>query len=325
MAYGLLMGVKNMDLVTHGVIGLALGSLTGGPSLLQNPMALGSFIGSIMPDGDIIFQLNGNYCYLKNHRSASHSVPIAAGLSFVVSAILSYIFSGYSIWSIFAWTFLGYLVHMGLDLFNSYGASVLWPFKRKKYKSALLMSFDPIIFLAFIAIYIGNRKYLWITAASIVILVFYLLFRYLARKRVRKSLKQYFNLDSSCKIVVLPSALRFFKWDFIIYKDRHIITGQVSFIRNKAVVRNRFVRSETHLNKFVMDTPLGKFFKEFSPYYHIQWKREGENYCAIISDLRYFIKGNYLYNGAVLFNSYLEPIKYIFKPYNLGKKIKIPI
>lgn len=314
-----------MDLVTHGIIGLALGSLTGGPHLLQNPMALGSLIGSVMPDGDIIFQAKGDYCYLKNHRSASHSIPIAASLSFIVSAILAYIFQGYSIWSIFKWTFSSYLIHMGLDLFNSYGASVLWPFKKKKYRSALLMSFDPVVFLAFATVYIFNKKYPWVTAVSAVLLVCYLLFRWLMRKRVERSLVQYFNLDSNCKVVVLPSALRFFKWDFIIYKAKDIITGQINFIRNKTVIRDKFTKNESKIDKLVMDTPLGKFFKEFSPYYYIHWEHDGEKYYATISDLRYFIRGQYLYNGTILFNRYFEPIKYIFQPYKLARRMKISI
>lgn len=319
------MEVKDVDLVTHGIIGLALGSLTGGPPLLQNPMALGSLIGSVMPDGDIIFHAKGDYCYLKNHRSASHSILIAASLSFIVSTILAYIFQGYSIWSIFIWTFSSYLLHMGLDLFNSYGASVLWPFRKKRYRSALLMSFDPVIFSAFVIVYIANKKYPWVTGASVIILVCYLLFRWLIRKRVKRGLERYFNLDSSCKVVVLPSAIRFFKWDFIIYGDKHVVTGQVNFIRNKTVVRYRFVKNESRLDKLAMNTPLGRFFREFSPYYHIHWVQDGEKSYAIIFDLRYFIRGKYLYNGIILFNRYFEPVKYIFQPYNLGRKINISI
>ena len=73
-----------MDLLTHGVVGLALGSLTGASGIIDNPLAIGSIIGSIIPDGDIIYQLKGDYTYLKNHSGTSHSIIMGAIISLIV-------------------------------------------------------------------------------------------------------------------------------------------------------------------------------------------------------------------------------------------------
>ena len=77
-----------MDLITHGAVGLALGSLAGGPDIINNPLAIGSFIGSIIPDGDIIYQLKGDYAYLKNHRGPSHSIIMGIIVSLVLAGLL---------------------------------------------------------------------------------------------------------------------------------------------------------------------------------------------------------------------------------------------
>lgn len=314
-----------MDLITHGVVGLALGSLTGGPNIINNPLAIGSLIGSVIPDGDIIYQLKGDYTYLKNHRGPSHSIVVGTMISLIIAGILRGIFHDFSFWSIFAWTFGGYMLHIGLDLFNSYGANILWPLYNKKFESGLLLIFDPVLLLSAGAIYIARENHKGQIVGSIIFFVLYLLFRWILKRRVYKNLVSYFGRENEQEIAVMPSMLRLFKWDFILYQKERIITGRVNILRSAVKVRDNLERSHSRLEKLVMDTNIGKFFKNFSPHYHVEWIEDGGNHKAIITDLRYYIKGSYLHHATAMFNAQLEPIYSVFQPYSKQREIKIPV
>lgn len=313
-----------MDLITHGVVGLALGSLSGG-NVLQNPLALGSLIGSIIPDGDIIYQLKGDSAYLKNHRGASHSIIIGTLVSIAVSVALWAIFRDFSFGSIFLWTFMGYMLHISLDILNSYGASIFWPFNKKKIESGLLLILDPVLLVSAGIIYFNRGTLNKWMVASLLLFIFYLGFRWILKHQVYKILKGYFDNYDVGQIVVMPSMLKLFKWDFISYEKKRIVTGQVNIMSREVEVRDYLKRSNSQIEKIVMNTPVGKFFKDFSPHYHIKWIEEGENHKAIITDLRYYIKGDYLHRATALFNQRLEPVFCSFQPYHSERKNNFPI
>ena len=314
-----------MDLLTHGVVGLALGSLTGASGIIDNPLAIGSIIGSIIPDGDIIYQLKGDYTYLKNHRGPSHSIIMGAIISLIVSGVLRGIFNDFSFWNIFIWTFGAYMLHIGLDIFNSYGAEILWPFSRKKIESGLLLIFDPALLISAGVISLSEGEDRGRIAASIAFFSLYMLFRWLLKRRVYKNLACHFGIETGQEIVVMPSMLRLFKWDFILYRNEEIITGRVNILRSHVEIRDRLKRSSVGLENLVLDTDIGKFFKEFSPHYHIDWISDGKNHKAVITDLRYYVKGSYLHQATALIISQLEPIYSAFKPYSKQIEIKIPV
>ncbi|MFY9175933.1 MAG: metal-dependent hydrolase [Caldicoprobacterales bacterium] len=314
-----------MDLITHGVVGLALGSLSGGPDIINNPLAIGALIGSVVPDGDIIYQLKGDYTYLKNHRGPSHSIVMGTVISLIVSGILRGIFSDFSFWSIFVWTFGAYMLHIGLDIFNSYGASILWPFSKKKIGSGLLLIFDPALLISSIVIFFTRGKHWGWIIASISFFILYLLFRLMLKRRVYKVLMKFFNHEKGQKIVVMPSMLRLFKWDFIMYQQKRIITGRVNVLRSYVYVRNYFERSNTQLENIVLKTTIGEFFKNFSPHYHIEWIRDGEGHKVIFTDLRYYVRGSYMHHAIALFDEKLRPIYAAFQPYSKQRNIKIPV
>ena len=123
----------------------------------------------------------------------------------------------------------------------------------------------------------------------------------------------------------MPSMLRLFKWDFILYRNEEIITGRVNILISDIEIRDRLKRSSAGLENLVMDTKIGRFFKEFSPHYHIDWISDGKNHKAIITDLRYYVKGSYLHHATALFNSQLELIYSAFQPYSKQREIKIPV
>ena len=174
-----------MDPISHALVGLAAGGFSGDGGVLSNPLALGCLIGSVMPDADIIMQYWGDYAYLKHHRGASHSLVGMAALSAAASLLIRLLFPGSSFLSIFLWTFIGCLTHVGLDIFNSYGAKLFWPFCNKKIGTGLMLSFDPILVMAATVVHWFSTANTLYTKLSVGVFAIYLLFRQYRKTSIR--------------------------------------------------------------------------------------------------------------------------------------------
>lgn len=314
-----------MDPFSHALVGLAAGAFSGSGSVISNPMALGCLIGSVISDGDIIMQYWGDYAYLKNHRGASHSLAGMAILSAAAAFLISLIFPGNSFGSIFLWTYIGCLTHVGLDLFNSYGAKLFWPFFDKKYGTGLMLSFDPLLILVAAMVYWFNSANLLLTCLSIAVYVFYLLFRQYRRIRARGILVRNIDIPVN-RIVLLPSMSGLYKWEFIAYGDQEIITGKVSMFARKLIIRDRFKKPESWVKDLVMDTKLGQFFNDFSKEYHMSWEvLENGVKQVTLTDLRYYMKNRYMHHATVQFDKDLKPVKSAFHPYHWERKAEMPV
>lgn len=313
-----------MDFITHGAVGLAIGSVNNS-EFFNNPLALGSFIGSVIPDGDIIFQYWGDYTYLKNHRGASHSIVGALIISLITSGILRYFYPDYGFFSIMLWTLLGFVCHLSLDVFNSYGTEILWPLNNKKYASALFMSFDPLLFILVSSVFINNRMRIIDFRLSIILVLLYLIIRVIMRSWAISIIRKKFIGCNLERVVILPSAFRLFNWEFIIYIERRIITGRINVLTRKLSFRNYLEKAEGWIDEGVMKSPLGKFFSEFSKYYYINCVQKGEMFYIIMTDLRYYIRGNYLHHATGIYNSEMELLDCTFHPYYIERNVSIPI
>ncbi|MBC2724341.1 MAG: metal-dependent hydrolase, partial [Desulfosporosinus sp.] len=60
-----------LDPITHGLIGIALSTLSGHSMQLYDPVFLGCTLGAMLPDLDIIAHVKGRLNYLLKHRGAS--------------------------------------------------------------------------------------------------------------------------------------------------------------------------------------------------------------------------------------------------------------
>jgi len=311
-----------LDPLSHGLVGLAVGSFSGG-NVLTNPMALGCLIGSVMPDGDIIMQYWGDYAYLKNHRGASHSLFGMAVLSLAVSFLINFIFKGSSFFNILFWTYIGCLTHVGLDLFNSNGAKLFWPFCNKKFGNGLLLSFDPFLVVSSIIVYWFHKRNMFYVKLAIVAFTAYLMFLQLRKIQIRhKIIKQFtFPID---RIALLPSMTNLFSWDFIIYGKKEIVTGRSSLLTKKIVIRDRLHQYNSLIRELVINTAIGKFFTEFTKEYHIAVeKSDNGKIKATLTDLRYFIKNRYMHHATVHFDSDFNPVEGLFHPYNMRRSTRL--
>ena len=99
-----------MDPITHAVVGLTIAVLAGEPLTVSNPAIIGCVAGAVIPDGDIIMQLKGDYVYLKNHRGVSHSIPMMFVYSGVLAVLLR-LLSDTALLKVFLFTLLGCFSH----------------------------------------------------------------------------------------------------------------------------------------------------------------------------------------------------------------------
>lgn len=312
-----------MDPVTHALTGLVMTTLYNGNINMLSAVRMSCVIGSVIPDADIIMQVFGDYFYLKNHRGASHSFAGVTMMSCIVSLILSMIYKTTPFWMIFLWMMIGCGTHLFLDIFNVYGAKLLWPVKKKKFSFSLIRSFDPVIFsLMLISIIKNNNNvtiYLMFMAAA------YLALKSVSKIKAIKKLREYYEDKKIVKLEVLPSLNKFLKWDYVIKTENEDITGSINALTFEISIRDVLENPDLWLQKKAMNTKPGKFFGEFSSVCHIDYQIVGTNYVVTMIDLRYYMKNRYLHQATVVFDESLKILNCVFHPYKTSRNAKMPI
>ncbi|AFS78002.1 hypothetical protein DUF457 [Gottschalkia acidurici 9a] len=313
-----------MDPVTHGIIGLGIATLSGEPSTI-NPITIGSILGAMSPDIDIVMKYWGDYKYLKHHRGPTHSIIALVLLSLVISAGLFFLFDGYTFTKIFIWTFLGGLSHTFFDGLNSYGVRPFMPFTKRKYLANLLMLYDPIltvlsISLVFLDIDRMSKIIIALTTVSI-----YILFRAKARDKAYRFLLRKYKLNIlTDKVYVLPDLMNFLKWDFVIETSTYKLVGKINFITNKLQIIKTLQNTDHGLIEQAHSTELGLYFKEFtSSIIHTEVTEEDDKVVLKLIDLRYYIKSDFMHHATIEFNSDREHTRSVFHPYKYEKQILV--
>ncbi len=117
-----------MDIVTHGMMGLAL----GGAWLADSPAGgCGFVIGSVLPDLDAFSRCWGKSAFLRNHQGWTHSLLVIGGVTILggltvgmMNAELKELVIGLG---------LGAMLHVLLDLTNTFGVKVWAPISDRRY------------------------------------------------------------------------------------------------------------------------------------------------------------------------------------------------
>lgn len=318
-------GGKLLDPITHGLIGIALSTLSGHPMQLNDPVFLGCTLGAMLPDLDIIAHAKGRLNYLLKHRGASHSL-IALTTSALGLGTALYLFFPTTSWStVFFWTLIGTMSHGIMDLLNSFGAELLWPFSRKKITVDMIMLTDPVV--------LGSLLLSLITSlitpefarnSSLIALLFsaiYLGFRHLGRIEIRDRLKSIYELKERDQVKVIPAMYHPFTWNFILFQEEHVSFG---------VIRNQIPSICRVLPKLTEDNPsvanalegnLAEIFSQFTPHYHVIAHSLDNEECRVeFLDLRYWVKGDFLYTGNVYLDLNGEISHETFHPLPKQKK-----
>ncbi|WP_088189034.1 metal-dependent hydrolase [Desulfosporosinus sp. FKA] len=296
-----------MDPITHGLVGIALSAFSGHTMQLNDPVFLGCTLGAMLPDLDILAYLKGRLNYLLNHRGASHSLLALTGMSLVLGTALYLIYPTTSWWTVVLWTLIGTLSHSIMDLLNSFGAELLWPFSRKKITVDMIMLTDPIISCLFLGSFMASLRSADFSRPSASFAIFfsllYLGYRQIGRLKTRSKLMRVYSIKSRAEVKVLPAMYHPFAWNFILFQGDSVRFG---------IVRNQMPSICRVLPKFDKDNPsvsnalegnLAEMFCQFTPYYHVVAHNSDSGECLVeFVDLRYWTKGDFLYTGNVYLN-----------------------
>ena len=118
-----------MDIVHHTLIG-GIGFIAGVHD--GNELAGAAFLaGSVLPDLDVFLMIFGKRFYLRNHQGPTHSLILSPVFAALIAIPLLYLSESNS--TIVAAALLGLWVHIFLDWINTFGISLLWPVKRKRF------------------------------------------------------------------------------------------------------------------------------------------------------------------------------------------------
>jgi len=308
-----------MDPVTHAVIGMAVSKLSGNGIVMSNPMTIGIIAGAVFPDIDIVMQKWGDYAYLKNHRGVTHSIPGIAVSALIISAILKVIFPTVNMLELYLWSALGGLSHAFIDLFNSYGAKLLWPVIKKRFSLSLLLTFDPFL-LGLLGGYILSGNVLQNIFIGLVPV--YLAVRAIMRLGSTRGLVKIFGSDFK-SISLLPSLSGFFRWHFILETDRYNIVGEKNMLcRGVRIIKKLDKLPDEALDKVVV-SQVGEFFSEFTPLSHIACEKNGSIKRYIFIDMRYYIRDNFLHHAVLEMDKNNRIVKQSFNPYSMKRSCPI--
>lgn len=311
-----------MDPITHALVGAAVGVFVGADVSLTSPEMLAVSIGAVLPDIDILYQCWGDYIYLKKHRGFSHSLLGLVILAGFLGGLMFLIYPGTTWESLFLWALLGGVSHSFLDLLNSYGVMLFYPFNHRKYTLNLLMITDPfLIIISLVTLYLGYKKYSWL--GSLVCLFIYLTIRYLMRKKAERRIRKIYS-KYLCELVVMPAFFGLIKWDFIVQVKGKNIVGQINIINNKIKIHKKLKLIGKEIQETLEKTKIGFLFKEFTPFCHIDYSEEGNKLIGNFTDMRYFVKNRFLHHGTVILDKKEHKVlKALFQPYDPNNKIEI--
>lgn len=296
-----------------------MSTLSGHSIQLNDPVFLGCTLGAMLPDLDIIAHVKGRLYYLLKHRGASHSFIALTGMALGLGTALYLLFPNSSWTTVFFFTLLGTISHGIMDLLNSYGAELLWPFSRKKITVDMIMLTDPVV-LSFLlmSFLISIKNQDLAKTSSLIALLFsalYLGYRHLGRTKTRDRLMSIYHLKDRDQVKVLPAMYHPFTWNFILFQEDFVSFG---------IIRNQISSVCRVLPQFNGDNPavsnalegnLAEIFSQFTPYYHVIIHSSGNDECNVeFLDLRYWTKGDFLYTGNVFLNADGEISQEIFHP-----------
>ncbi|MCM3612544.1 metal-dependent hydrolase [Planococcus sp. MERTA32b] len=321
-----------MDTGTHLVMGIALGGLAmadpvvADDAVTMTAVIAGTIIGSQIPDVDTVLKLRDNAVYIRHHRGATHSIPAVLTWPLLLSGALWFIFPEVNLLHLWLWTFLAVVLHVFVDIFNSYGTQALRPFSNKWVALGVINTFDPIIFGAHVIalmIWAFGANPVWTISILYVVLVFYYISRFALQSAIKHAIRN--TVPGATEIFVAPT-MRYFHWRIAADTDKHHYVGRA--YGRTINFYDKFMKKplpESELIQTALKDKNLSAFVSFSPLYRWEINEYGDIYEVRLIDLRYrsndyypFVAVAHLDRDFNILNSYTG---WIFSEDKLRKKL----
>ena len=291
-----------MDALTHALIGLAVGGLSGQAPSVDLPLYLAVLLGSQAPDFDIVTAACGGMTYMKQHRAASHSL---LGTVFWAVVIATGIHAALpSDWlTLWRWTLAGVLSHIAVDTLNTHGAALLWPLCTKRLSLPLLPVFDPVLFMIFLTPVLAGSAMDQLSGLSFAAAMVYLMIRLVLRQAASRRLQRQFPDCLHGRHMIIPSLQRRIYWDYILETPTHYVTGSLRLLPAPAIVSAILAKeAASPLLAQAQTTGLARFFRHFTPFAYFETVRSGSETAVKISDLRYLGSDGFRHSGLLVYD-----------------------
>ncbi len=312
-----------MDPLTHFITGVSIGTLSGTPLAWNNPIYTAVSLGSLAPDFDLFYRVQGEMSYLNKHRGMTHSFIGIVGTALIFSAFLYYFFftrAGYL--NLVAWFLIGEISHIALDLLNPHGVKLLWPFHLKRYNMNILNGFDPILILCLFSTILSRYLDLSYYPIGLILSGFYLFVRWKMAANTVLLIKSRLGEEIK-KIIALPSMLSLWKWDFLADDGKVILVGEVKYFSRCLKVDQTLNKYEDKIIDKALNNNAGKIFCDFTQYMHISLKKKEDKIILEFTDLRYRIKQNFLHSAVLVYNQDEELEQATFHPFSKNRTISL--
>lgn len=126
--------------MTHALIGTASAA---GLFSSQPALAVGLVLGNVAPDLDALSRIAGKHAFLRFHQTYTHS---AGAIAVVLAVSGGLLIAGLAIWAQLAIGLaIGMMMHVGLDLTNSYGVKCLWPLSQRRFAMDWIFFIDAYV------------------------------------------------------------------------------------------------------------------------------------------------------------------------------------
>lgn len=103
------------------------------------------FLGAMAPDVDALLYLIGPALYFRHHRVYTHTLLAALCLSALIAGGVTLITPQARFRALFAYAFLGHLVHLALDMLPRYPLRPLAPFAGTNLAMGIVPFHDPTV------------------------------------------------------------------------------------------------------------------------------------------------------------------------------------
>ncbi len=304
-----------MDNLTHALTGAGLvaiahgtAAVSGDPQLAQ-AVFWGVMIASQAPDLDIVLRLKGNSVYLKHHRGFSHSILAQVLLATIAALAVILFFPGVPWLTVWQWSYLAILLHVGLDMLTSYGTKAFWPLSGKMYALDILFIMDLFIIIIFgtgiIIGFTGNTGPLAIFRVVWGLTATYLVLRTLVRYRLKNALQAKF--ENARALSIIPT-LHLLNWNFVAETDDIFLAGIVSW-PDKVEVEKTFPKvPQDQVIAAAWEAPGARVFVEFARHMWVAREETTTGYKVHFSDLRFLFGDKVPFTATVFLDRDLQVV-----------------
>lgn len=293
-----------MDTGSHVLLGLSLAGLAyADPAVALHPdvahaVMIGTVIGSVAPDFDTVVRLRGYSFYIRHHRGISHSIPALMLWPAAITFFLVLMTGLSHDWlSFFLWTLAAVVLHVGLDMLNTYGVQSLRPFSKAWVHLDILSIFEPFLFVLHaggMLLWIGfgyhpSVIFSWVYAISGV----YILLRAIQHEYLVRLIRTNIRQKGICH--VFPQ-FHWFRWQFVFEGENAFYTGTI--VNRHICAGEVFSKQEKNaIIQATTGTDGVRAFLMFAQRVHVTCLEMQDGYFVRWSDVR-FLHGQKLPFGV---------------------------